>query len=98
MNSKKDWKGMFMTDYNLDEGAVLSEVKRYALYQGKERGQLFIDVYRTIAGPEKEKYLAMPNLIFAVTKREFITAGETEDEALRKCLDLVKGVPPEDIH
>jgi hypothetical protein len=86
-----------MTKYNIDEGDVLTEVKKYELTRESNLGRLFIDVHKVIEGKKTGLYVAIPGLILGGTKDKYITTGESAEEALAKCLDLVKGVPTEQI-
>ena len=84
--------------YNLEEGSVLSEVKRYSLDRGSELGgHLYIDIHKVIAGPNIGEYTAIPNLIVGKTNKEYIAYGASEEDALKKCIDLIKGVHGRDI-
>ena len=78
--------------YDLDDEAILTEVKKYELDRGPKLGRLFIDVHKVIAGADKGHYIAIPNLLLGRTKQEFIAKGKTEEEALSECLKLIKSV------
>lgn len=86
-----------MTKYNIDEDAILTEVKQYELDRGTGLGRLRIDVHRVIAGGKPGIFIAVPNLIVGGTEDKYIAKGESEEEALAKCLDLIKGVPTDQI-
>jgi hypothetical protein len=85
--------------YNIDKDSFLTEVKRYDLDRGPDLGYLRIEVHRVIAGVEKVGlFIAFPTqLLIGDTEDKFVAKGETAGEALTKCLDLVKGLPAEQI-
>ena len=86
-----------MSEYNIDDDSVLSAVNRYELDRDPSLGRLLIDVHRVIAGGKPNTFIAVPNLIIGGTEDKYITTGSSEEEALKKCLDLVKGVPTPEI-
>ena len=86
-----------MAKYNIDEDAILTEVKRYELDRGPDLGRLRIDVHRVIVGGEPGIFIAVPNLILGGTDEKYMAKGNSEEEALTKCLDLIKGVPTDQI-
>ena len=87
-----------MGKYNLDEGSLLSEIRRYNLSRSSELGgQLYIDIHKVIAGANVGEYVAIPNLIIGETNAKYIAHGSSEEEVLKKCLDLIKGVHAKDI-
>lgn len=88
-----------MTKYNIDEDAILTEVKQYTLDRGAGPGlgRLGIDVHRVIAGGKSGIFIAVPNLLHFGADGKYLAKGESEEEALAKCLDLIKGVPTDQI-
>lgn len=86
-----------MTKYNIDEDAILTEVKEYELDRGENLGRLRISIHRVIEGGELDLYLAVPNLLIRSSDEKYIAKGKSEEEALVTCLDLIKGVPSEQI-
>lgn len=89
-----------MSDYDLEEGAILTKVSRYELERDKEGGEgkrILIDVHLVLSDEKKGMYFAVPHLMLGGTKQKYIATGETEEEALKKCLKLIKGVEPRDI-
>ena len=88
-----------MAKYNIDENSFLTEVKRYDLDRGPDLGYLRIEVHRVMAGVEKVgSFIAFPTqLLVGDTEDEYVAKGETAEEALTTCLDLIKGVPTEQI-
>lgn len=86
-----------MSDYDLDEGAVLTKVNRYELERGEKYGRIFIDAHKVLSDEKEGMFYAIPNLVLGGTKQEYIASGETEEEALKKCLKLIKGVPTHQI-
>ena len=88
-----------MTKYNIDENSFLTGVKRYDLDRGKNLGYLRIEVHRVLAGSEKVGlFIAFPTqFIIDEADKRYSSEGKSEEEALAKCLDLVKGVPNDEI-
>ena len=87
-----------MTEYNLDDGAFLSEVKQYDLSRGQDLdGRLSINVHKIIAGENVGNYVAAPNIAIGEPHQKYVVVGPSEEEVLAKCLDLIKGVPARDI-
>lgn len=88
-----------MAKYNIDKDSFLTEVKRYDLDRGPDLGYLRIEVHRVMAGVEKVgSFIAFPTqLLVGDTEDEYVAKGETAEEALTTCLDLIKGVPTEQI-
>jgi hypothetical protein len=82
-----------MAKYNIDKDSILTEVKKYDLDRGPGLGRLIIDVHRVIAGGKLGLFFAVPNLVIGGTDPKYIAEGESEEEALTKCLELVKSVP-----
>jgi len=86
-----------MTNYNLDDDAILTEVKRYELDRDQRLGRLFIDIHRVVTGEKENMFLAVPNLGVGGTEQKYITKGSSEEEVLISCLNLIRGVPASDI-
>lgn len=82
-----------MPNFNIEEGSILSEVKQFELDRGPEQGRLFINVYKVIAGAEIGLCIAIPNLVIKNAHDKYSAIGNSEEEALMKCLDLIKGIP-----
>jgi len=89
-----------MSDYDLEEGAILTKVSRYELERGKEDKEgkrIFIDVHLVLSDEKKGMYFAIPHLMLGGTKQKYMATGGTEEEALKKCLKLIKGIDPHDV-
>ena len=86
-----------MEKYNIDDDAILTEVKKYELDRGPGLGRLRIDIHQVIAGGDPAVFVAVPNLILGSVDKKYIAKGKTAEEALSKCLDLIKGVPSDQI-
>jgi hypothetical protein len=86
-----------MTKYNIDENAILTEIKEYELDRGPDLGRLRISIHRVIEGGKSGYFLAVPNLLGYSSKEKYITEGESEEEVLANCLDKMKGLPGEEI-
>lgn len=87
-----------MAKFNIEEGSILTEVKNYELDRGPGNGRLIISVHKLIAGSDEPNlFMAVPNLVVKSAKDEYIANGKSEEEALMKCLDLIKGIPTNQI-
>jgi len=87
-----------MTKFALDDNSWLSEVKNFELNRGFEQKRLNITVHKVLAGCDNVgKYVAIPNLMIKNARQEYTAIGTSEEEALIKCLNLIKGVPLENI-
>jgi len=83
-----------MVEYDIEANDVLTKVSRYELDRGD---RIIIDIHEIFSAEQKGKYFAVPHLILNQAKDEYLAYGETEDEALRKCLKLIKGKKIEEI-
>ena len=88
-----------MLKYNIDDGSLLTEVKRYDLDRGSDLGYLRIEVHKVVAGSEKVgQFIAFPvQLLIGESDEKYSTEGKSEEEALTKCLNLIKGKPNDEI-
>lgn len=84
-----------MSKYNIDKDSFLTEVKRFDLDRGPDLGYLRLEVHKVLAGVEKVGlFIAFPaQFLIGEADEKYSSEGETEEEALTKCLDLIKGVP-----
>jgi len=74
---------------------LLFWVAQYELH--RPDGKLFIHVCELQAGPKRGMCLAYPTLIVRSGDRRFLGAGENIEEALKDCLNKIKGVPLNEI-
>ncbi|HHT9105010.1 MAG TPA: hypothetical protein ACFYD7_03965 [Candidatus Wujingus californicus] len=81
-----------MSDFNINKDDILFKVYKYELDRGKE-GRILIDICEVIAGEYKVKFAAVPNLLLTSAKEEYIGYGDSDIEALKNCLNLIKDVP-----
>ena len=79
----------------LNPSDILTKVSRYNLIRNGR--MIYIDVHETIAGRLAGKFVAVPNLVNIVAKQEYQGSGDTEDEALRRCLAQIKSVDVVDL-
>ncbi|MBX2809474.1 MAG: hypothetical protein KTR20_12690 [Cellvibrionaceae bacterium] len=98
-----------MYEHLLNADEILSKVSRYEL-QRSEGGRLFIDVHELIGlGSEiselPPKFIATPNIVVKSSHPQFLAVGDTEADALSKCLaqlkdcdfsDVIPGIVKED--
>ena len=80
-----------MSDFMLNENDILSKVTKYEL--NRENGRMWIDVHKFLAGTKENLYIAIPSLLVSEANKEYMAKGETEEEALKKCLEKIKDVP-----
>ena len=72
----------------LNADDILTRVSRYNLIRG---GRLvYIDVHESLSGNLAGRYVAVPNLVNLIARQEFQGAGDTEAEALQRCLERIK--------
>lgn len=87
-----------MAKFTLDNDSILTEVKNFELIRGFEQKRLNITVHKIIAGCDHVGiYKAIPNMIIKNARSEYTAIGNSEEEALTKCLNLIKGVSIEKI-
>lgn len=79
----------------LHENDILTRVVRYNLI--RDGRMIYIDVHKKIQGNLAANFIAVPNLVNIVAKPEHQGAGESEDAALKDCLDKIKGLNVEDL-
>ena len=77
----------------LNTNDILTRVTRYNLI--RDQRMLYIDVHETLAGQLAGRYVAVPNLINIVARQEYQGTGESESEALKDCLNKIKGIAVE---
>lgn len=80
---------------NLNEQDILTKVTRYNLIRNER--MIYIDVHERISGNLAGNFLAVPNLINIVARQEFQGVGDTEANALKDCLSIIKGLSIEDL-
>lgn len=82
----------------LNENETLEKITRYEL--NRSTGRLYIDIHEMISATieTKEKFLAIPNLITYTTKDEYLCYGNSESEALSKCLCKIQNVDFSDLN
>ena len=79
----------------LMENDILTKVSRYNLIRNQR--MIYIDVHERLAGKLAGKFVAVPNLINIIAKQEFQGSGDTEAQALERCLLKIKNYNIEDI-
>lgn len=88
-----------MYEEQLNDGELLSKVTKYELDRGTSR--VFIDIHELVCSTINEeidfKFLAVPNHVLGNTNQKYIAKGQTEREALAKCLSALKDVDFSDI-
>ena len=81
--------------YAVRQEDILTRVSKYNLIrQGR---MIHIDVHQALAGTLADRYVAVPNLLNLIAKPDFQGAGETEAQALRRCLEKIRDVEFEDL-
>lgn len=81
--------------FNLDSGSVLTKITKYNLMRSGK--SLQIDVHELIEGTLAGRYLAVPNLVMIIAKPEYQGIGESEEEALKNCLDKIKNLSVDEL-
>lgn len=76
--------------FELNEGDILTRVKRYNLI--RQQRMIYIDIHETLAGSLAGKYVAVPNLVNIVAKQQYQGIGESDMAALKDCLEKIKHV------
>ncbi len=76
--------------FELNEGDILTRVKRYNLI--RQQRMIYIDIHETLAGSLAGKYVAVPNLVNIVAKQQYQGIGESDMAALEDCLEKIKHV------
>ncbi len=75
----------------LDDGDAFSRISSYELERND--GRVFIFVHEVLVGERKGWFFAYPTFIMGLPKDEYVATGTSHEEALRKCLSRIKGVP-----
>lgn len=81
--------------YKLNERDILTKVTRYNLIRSER--MIYIDVHETIAGNLAGKFVAVPNIISIIAEQKFQGAGNSEEDALKDCLEKIDGLNMEEI-
>ena len=80
---------------NLLPKDILTRVTRYNLI--REQRLVYIDVHERLQGQLAGRFVAVPNLVNIVARPEYQGVGETESEALERCLAKVRDAKIEDL-
>lgn len=75
----------------ISDEEIFARVHKYKLF--RKEGNLFIDVYEVILGNPPQKYMAVPNLLLQESDPKYFGRGDTHKEAVRDCLEKIKGIP-----
>ncbi len=81
--------------YDVNETDILTRVLKYNLI--RDGRMLHIDIHECLHGKLADKFVAVPNLISIVAKQEYQGAGQSEEEAIKDCLQKIKNVPIENM-
>ncbi len=79
----------------IGEDEILAGIHKFKLF--RKEGNLFIDVYESLIGKPAHKFVAVPNLLFQESDKEYFGFGDTKADAIKDCLKKVKDVPIETI-
>lgn len=74
----------------LNDGEIFAKVHKFKLF--RKEGNLLIDVYEAIIGEPAHKFIAVPNLVFEESDKEYFGFGDTKGDALKDCLKKIKDV------
>ena len=101
-----DELGIPAPDYNLEVGSgshaqqtaqILTRMEEVLLTEQPDLVIIRGDTNSTLAGTLADRYVAVPNLLNLIAKPDFQGAGETEAQALRRCLEKIRDVEFEDL-
>ncbi len=79
----------------ISEDEIFAGIHKFKLF--RKEGNLFIDVYESLIGEPAHKFVAVPNLLFQESDKEYFGFGDTKADAIKDCLRKVKDVPIETI-
>ena len=79
----------------INDDEIFAGIHKFKLF--RKEGNLFIDVYESLIGKPVHKYVAVPNLFFQESDKEYFGFGDTKADAIKDCLNKVKDVPIETI-
>lgn len=79
----------------IGEDEIFAGIHKFKLF--RKEGNLFIDVYESLIGKPAHKFVAVPNLLFQESDKEYFGFGDTKADAIKDCLKKVKDVPIETI-
>ena len=79
----------------ISEDEIFAGIHKFKLF--RKEGNLFIDVYESLIGEPAHKFVAVPNLLFQESDKEYFGFGDTKADAIKDCLRKVKCVPIETI-
>jgi hypothetical protein len=80
----------------LNAGETLSRVARFEV--ARKQGRILIDLHQVLAGLADARYIAMPYLTFVGhSKVKYYGYGDSEEAALRDCLQKIKGASYHDV-
>ena len=74
---------------------ILARVHKFKLFRSE--GNLYIDVYESIAGSSGNRFVAVPNLLLREADEKYFGVGDSKKTALTDCLKKIKDVPIEAI-
>jgi hypothetical protein len=80
---------------SLHSDDILTRVARYNLIRGGR--MLYIDIHETLHGRLAAPFVAVPNLINIVARQPFQGTGDSEEAALRDCLEKIRHARVEDL-
>lgn len=81
--------------FDLNDTDILTRVNKYNLIRVDR--MIHIDIHERLAGNLAGNFIAVPNLITVIAKSEHQGVGDTEEEALKDCLEKIKNVTIEEL-
>ena len=84
-----------MSEFIVDVNDTLTKISKYELIKGGGR-RIPIEVHKVIAGQHGSPFVAVPVRIITA-KQKYFGKGHSEEEALQDCINLMSGVPFEEI-
>lgn len=74
---------------------ILARVHKFKLFRSE--GNLYIDLYESLAGSSGNRFVAVPNLLLREADEKYFGVGDSKKTALTDCLKKIKDVPIEAI-
>jgi hypothetical protein len=74
---------------------ILARVHKFKLFRSE--GNLYIDLYESLAGSTGNRFVAVPNLLLREAEEKYFGMGDSKKTALMDCLKKIKDVPIEAI-
>jgi len=84
-----------MNEFPISKGDILTKVSKYELNRDELR--VFIEVHKVLVGEEINHFIAVPTLLTRNAKEKYFGKGESEEEALKNCLEKIKDISLDEV-